>query len=393
MTDRTMRPAQLLLALTVLAWSSALPKRAEAQAISSNATIYVGGKEDGQKLKNGSNVYINNAQCNNDVWQFDLQGYSTIVQSLEMWVTNNTGTNCTEQANRSSANNTRPVCWQVKLDQPLNNVRGTVSVVVRGRQIFDSDRNADNECDTGIAGTPYKVQFVTLASPTVENTATVTPSSQNPNQISAIFTLYSKIPNAPAGTSTVSGGRTIGISYDKIDNDPLTQYRAYFDHDPNAIPMPKGLDGGVEIDAGAVTCGTGAFDDRAEDGEEESDGGAGRRRPTGSEIDLSTIIQSGKTKGESLSIRDLDEKMIAYDTYTAVSVFAIDGAGNLGYLSPPVCVQRVRTRGYLELCRDGGLDCGELDSCSLSPRNTGSAFWLSACTLAISAWRRRRRSN
>ncbi|HEX5661342.1 MAG TPA: hypothetical protein VFX59_29335 [Polyangiales bacterium] len=386
-----MRPALLLVALTMLAWSYAPANRAMAQAINSNAKIYVG---TGKALENGSNVYINSAQCNDEQWRFELQGYSTLVPFLELWVTNNSATDCTQQANRSSANNTQPVCWQVPIggsrEVPyLNSVRTKLTITVPGRWIFNNDRDLDNDCDPGIAGTPYKLQFVTLASPTQGNTATVTESNRNANQISALLTLYSKIPVAPANARARSGETTIGIRYDKIDNDPLTRYRAVFDHALGAPAIPRLMDGGFDLDGGSVTCGTGAFDQRP-------DGDAGTRSPTGSEVipDNAILFQSDRTNGESVSIGDLDRKGIALNSFTQVSVYAIDGAGNAGYLSTPVCVQRQETLSYLDTCRDAGTDCGELDSCSLSPRNTGSAFWLSACTLALSAWaRRRRRSN
>jgi hypothetical protein len=381
MTDRTMRHALFLAALTVFAGSFA--SRVGAQAINANATIYVTPTGEGaeeEKLENGSLVYINRAQCDGK-WRFELQGYSIRVPFLEMWATNNTSTNCADQANRSSATNTNPVCWPVGGDANFQNaVSGKTTFTVDGGQIF----GRSGMCDDGIAGTKYKVQFVTLDSPTQKNTATVTASNNNPNQITAIFTLYSKIPSAPGGLDTIDGERTIGISYNKIDNDPLTEYRAYFDHDPNATVYPELMDGGVDtlLDGGPVTCGTGALTISSVDG-----------GPTGLSVNPDNMItfQSGTTKGESVSIKDLDTKGIALNTYTAVSVFAIDGAKNLGNLSPPICVKRVETPGYLDSCKQPGVDCGELDSCSLSPRNTGSAFWLSACTLAVSAWARRRR--
>lgn len=385
MTDRTMRHALLLVALTCGIGS--LTPRAEAQAISSNATIYI----DGEKVTNASNVYISRAKCSG-TWRFELQGYSTAVPYLEMWATNSTSTNCADQANRSSANNTNPVCWQVTSYQ--NAVRGKTTFIVDGNAIFNSTRANPAACDDGIRGTKYKVQFVTLESSTLTNTATVAASNNNPNQISAILTLYSKVPTAPTNASAIGGGRTLGISYDKIDNDPLTQYRAVFDHDPQAPIFPPELDAGTSMDAGAVTCGTGKFDSTTT--ADPDSGATGTGPKTGSEIaiDNSVTFQSGKTKGKSVSIGNLDAKNIPFNTYTAVAVYAIDGAGNLGQLSTRVCAKREETIGYLGACQDGGLDCGELDSCSLSPRNAGSAFWLSACTLALSALaRRRRRSN
>jgi hypothetical protein len=388
MTDRTMRPAPYLaLAIAVLSGLFAATRAEAQQAINSNAVVYI----DGDKVDNGSNVFISQAECNAQEWRFELQGYAQTVPFLEMWATNNISTNCADQANRNSANNNMPICWQI--GTYANAVRGTVTFRVRGAEIFNNNNRSDTtRCDEGIMGSKYKVQFVTLDSPTTPMTTTVTASNNNPNQITAVLTLYSKVPVAPSNIRGINGGRTIGIRYNKIDNDPLTEYRAYFDHDPNAPVIPNNIDGGPDPEP--VTCGTGKF---GRIGTLDPDGGADvQSPPTGSDItvDKMTTFQSGTTKGESLTIRDLDEKNIPLNTYTAVSVIAIDGAGNLGQLSDPICVKRVPTEGYLARCRDAGTECGDLESCSLSSRNTGSAFWLSACTLALSAWaRRRRRSN
>jgi hypothetical protein len=380
MTERTMRHALLLSALTVLVWSHAAVQRAEAQqAINGNATIYINDK----KLKNGSSVYISKAQCEAD-WKIELQGYYVTVPFLEMWVTNNVSTNCADAANRVNNNLTSSVCWQV--GGYHNSVRGNTTFTARGPEIFNSvDRGDTTKCDADIRGTKYKVQFVTLDSSTQMGASTVTAANSNPNQITALLTLYSAIPKAPENPRGVSGGTTLGLKWDKIDNDPLTEYRVYVDHDPTAPTYPP------DIDAGAVSCGTGAFNASMSTA---PDGAVTTSPATGQSVKVDNlhVFQSSTTKGSSTSIGNLDDKNIGVNTYSSVAVAAIDGAGNIGELSKPVCVKRVNAQGYLGTCRgDAGVDCGDLESCSLSPRNTGSAFWLSACTLAISAWARRRR--
>ena len=101
MTHLTMRRLALCLAvLSVLAGSFVLSERASAQAFSSNAQVVV----NGTKLKNNTNVYINAAQCSKEsTWVFELQGYAQRTAYLEMWVTNNSSTNCADAANRTSA--------------------------------------------------------------------------------------------------------------------------------------------------------------------------------------------------------------------------------------------------------------------------------------------------
>ncbi len=377
MTDRTMRPALFLVALAVLAGSSA--SRAEAQAISSSLTVSI----DGKKLKNGSNVYINRKQCNEGTWKLDLIGYSVTVPYLELWSANNQTTNCGDATNRTSGvNGTQTICWGPH--RTANQVNGKVSFELKGSELFSRDGGV---CDA-VKGTKFKIQFVTLDSYTQGGTATVSASNNNPNQVSAIFTLYTAVPDPPTNIKPRSGGRTLGVSWDKINNDPLTQYRAFFDHDPNAPVVDPSADAGVP-----TVCGTGAFfaSGRADDG------GVGPLTGDDLNLDASTLSLSDRSKGSNISITDLDSKGIAINTYTQVAVAAIDGAGNVGALSTPVCVLRADTVGYLDTCKnpDGGPgnNCGELDTCSLSPRNTGSAFWLSACTLALSAWARRRRRN
>ncbi|HEY6878115.1 MAG TPA: hypothetical protein VI299_08840, partial [Polyangiales bacterium] len=296
-------------------------------------------------------------------------------------------TNCADPANRQSANLTTSNCWRVDF---RTNVNGKVSFPdLEGCHLFDRNKTCPD-----VRGTKFKIQFVTLDSPSEDMRTTAPAANNNANQVSAVFTLYAQIPDAPTNIKANEGDETIGISWNKINNDPLTQYRAFFDHDPNAVPMPSdGMDGGTGVDAGAVTCGTGKFNATTTTLE---DGGTATTALPGSRVSIDNMItfQSSKTKGKSASIDGLDRKGIALDTYTAVSVAAIDGAGNIGYLSTPICVKRKAAIGYLEACRDAGVECGELESCSLSPRNTGSAFWLSAGTLALSAWaRRRRRSN
>ncbi|MET0285290.1 MAG: hypothetical protein ABW352_12500 [Polyangiales bacterium] len=381
-----MRPAPYLaLAIAVLSGLFAA-SRAQAQAISGNMTIRIDG---GKALKNGSNVFIDREQCLGS-WKIDLQGYSVSVPYLELWATNNQATNCADQANRNSQNTSNTICWGPIATQ--NQINGKTSFTVEGPKLFSRDAFAGKSgasCDL-VKGTKYKFQFVTLDAPTQPGTATVTASNGNPNQVSAILTLYSEVPDPPQNPAARSGGRTLGIEWTKINNDPLTEYRAYFDHAPEAPQVL--MDGGLsEFDGGVVTCGTGLFDDQR-----LADGGV--TRPTGSSIedrvDGEYVFRSGKTKGSSISIGSLESKGIDINTFTSVSVAAIDGAGNIGELSAPVCVRRVNTVGYLGLCKDAGIDCGELETCSLSSRNTGSAFWLSVGTLALSAWaRRRRRSN
>jgi hypothetical protein len=380
MTDRTMRLAQSLVALTVLAY--ALPERAEAQlAINSNATIYVTPEgqtldKDDDKLENGSNVYISRAQCQG-TWRFELQGYTQTVNFLELWAANSNTTNCADPANRNSTNLTDSTCWRIAYENAVN---GKVNFVdIPGAKLFDRS----GVCPE-IRGTKFKVQFVTLDSNTQPGTTTAPAANNNPNQIAAVFTLYSAVPVRPENPKPRSGERTLGLSWSKINNDPLTEYRAYFDHAPDA---PVALDdAGVGLDGG-LRCGTGALTAR----KAGADGGTAEITGADLDVDNMRVFKSGTTKGNNLSIKDLDGKGIALNTETAVSVAAIDGAGNIGLLSTPICVKRVETISYLDSCRDAGTDCGELESCSLSPRNTGSAFWLSACTLAISAWARRRR--
>lgn len=385
MPERTMRTALSIAALTVLAWSTAPSERAGAQAFSSNATIYI----DGQRLKNESNIYIDRTECAAE-WRFELQGYATSVPYLEMWGTNNVNTNCADPANRNSANGNTPNCWPIGVTQ--NNVNPKATFVVTGAQIFNAvERNDTTTCDPDINGLKYKVQFVTLDSFTVPGATTAQAANANANQISAIFQLYSAIPKAPLDIKPIRGEVSIGLSYDKIDNNVLTRYRAYLDHDPNAPVYSPLMDGGiVAADSGAaITCGTGALDPLR-----LADGGIQQRVASDVGVNDVNIFRSGAGKGSSLKVSGLDAKNIPLNTYTSVAVAAVDGAGNEGYLSQPICVLRQETQSYLDTCENPDEDCGDLDSCSLSStrhRNTGSALWLSACTLAISAWARRRR--
>ncbi|MCA9603722.1 MAG: fibronectin type III domain-containing protein, partial [Myxococcales bacterium] len=169
--------------------------------------------------------------------------------------------------------------------------------------------------------------------------------------------LDTKAPNAPTSLSGGQGDTQISVSWSRPD-DNLREQKVY-------------------VALGA--CTGGIFDGNADAGD-SADGGDGTawKRAETVENSVNSVTLSGSSIGLSLGEE------------AAVSVTAIDLAGNESAFSEPACIQRVKTDGFCErLAADGG----KCESCTVRTpgRSQGLPIVLVAATaFALATWRRRR---
>lgn len=389
MTQRTMKCSY---ALSLLAcFAALLGSRAQAQTATSAYANITEVRIDGEKKEVATPVYINAQECESE-FVFKLANIATTVPVMEAWVANDETTDCFQATNRSFSATSTPSCW---LAGSQSGVTGEFKFALPGSAIFN--RKDPTTCPSEAINWKFRVQFVPLASSS-ENTGTSAPAPiLTVLRASATFTLYTQRPKAPSNIKVRNGGRELRVSWDRVDTMPLTRYRAFFDYGTGGTVNP--LCGSDALEFSNSSCG--AMSDagvtQLDAGVTLADGG------TDTEDDDTTTTATGNvcppregkpfveyvtTKGESASLTKLDN--IPYGTNVAVAVSVIDATGNVGYLSERQCVQRIQTTDLIDACNTSE-DC-ELESCSLSPKSTGSAVTLSMLALALNALIRRRRS-
>jgi len=79
-------------------------------------------------------------------------------------------------------------------------------------------------------------------------------------------------------------------------------------------------------------------------------------------------------------------------TSLPAAVVTVDPAGNESTLSDVVCVQRVETNGFWDVCQNDPKCAADFENgCSLSSNSGGGAVGLSLLALALMTLNRRRR--
>lgn len=395
MTERTMiRHALLLLALGSL---SLLTQRAHAQtttgqtATSGNVQVQVEGDEDPLPVSSPQ-VYINRSQCERD-FRFELTGYVSgqAIPELEAWVSPGAEADCsTAQARARGATGIESKCW---LAGTLSGVSGNPVMVIPGRRIFDRT-NVENDLSAApkncpkTSNSPYRVWFVPLSNATSTNSTSPPEALPALRKLYVTFTLWSTLPEPPSGVSASPGESEIPVSWTSTATDTRTTYTIFVDTAPSA-GSGAGMDGGVDIASDAGTSSSCSSTALLSNPETATDNTSDTKYlpPVEGTANIRVIRD---ISGRKTFIKDLDS--LATNAEIAISVATVDPAGNIGYLSTPVCATRIPTDGLIDRCNAPGSDCGELSSCSVSPGSRGSLatlFGMGAALAALLARRRR----
>jgi len=351
-----MKRYALLLIAALVPWAGA----AEAQTsttppISATLTVSI----NGEPVTNEDGGFIGRTRCAAGV-SFKFQAsYNVLVRSLEAWVTRNEGQDCSLATNRQipAAGGTTN-CWRAGSQ---GNLQPSIvsSLTVDATKLFSPKGEACPE----ESNQPYWVYLVPLAAESDVNTATANPPIDTTTGVlSARFTLYTKVPDAPTGVKGSEGEQTLGVDWkDDPSGDPNVSYRVYYDT----------AQGGTDPDAGGseVKCGSGRLV-------------AGEEAPAEGDKLFSEDANAGGTS-LSASIVDIGESV-------AVGVVTVDPAGNESLLSEIVCIERVATDGFYDRYKAAGGD--GLETCSAhAPGRVGISGWSSLTLIALGLlWRRRR---
>jgi hypothetical protein len=398
------------------------------QAIDANLVVRRGT----DLVDNGTLVFANINDCGGEdskgtATRFEFSAtYTANVPVVELWLGVGSSENCATASNRlRPANNGTlpPVCTFLGTD--TSNTRNP-KITIPGNQLFNQTSGMANPADTPIdltksvcdktnGGQTYTVYFIPLQTQTTNVNGSEPITVGALSTLRAVFTPYTQRPAAPSGLSGQSGESEIGVTFKAPSSSmTLTKYKAYFDISGGSGVAPAPLDGGLGLDAsvgisdGGLPGETPVDDDRldasvdagsidagaVETADEPSAAACGEGYLVGGQLaplnpPVSKVVSVSPSKAvTSIKLTQVDE--IKVGANVAVSVVSIDPAGNESLLSPPICVEKVNTTGFLDACEQTGNCRDELGSCSLSPKQSGSALFLSMFSLALAALLRRR---
>jgi hypothetical protein len=343
-------------------------------------------KRDGKQLKNEPLVYVTKEHCDDNLeYEFSVK-YTNSVPVTEVWVGVGTEDCSTvESRQRSTTTSTSAVCKLVgRAGASL-----TPKITVNAIELFSSgassiddgeetddagsdETDAGSELDAGVgdeeagaedAGTSldtsvppvgstgsqgcdevtslnYRVFVIPLPQPTNEAGNKAYPplaaASYGYSTLTATFTLYTELPDAPGNVRGEGGETELTTRFDQISGAmSLTTYRVYFDWG----------------EADGQTCGSGVLVKDA--------------KSPGEDVSITSVAASS---GKAV-LKDLDDKGIEINTQVAASVVTVDPAGNESLLSEPVCIERVETLSFKDRCAMDK-NC-ELHTCSLQPGARG----------------------
>jgi hypothetical protein len=361
-------------------------------------------KRAGTQLKNEPVIYVTRANCFDNVeYEFSVK-YVAAVPVTEVWVGVG-GEDCSSRASRERTQiSSTSVCRLVgRANSSLN-----PTIKVRALDLFSSDADdvddgeSTDDADAGSdAGSPldagadtdaaedagafadvvveevggtgatscdaatnlqYKVFFIPLPQPT--NTSANRAYDPLPvmgygySTLIATFTLFTEIPDAPAGVSNRDGEAEIGVSFTPLAGAlAKTTYKAYFDWGTG----------------GEGDCGSGALIE-------------GQQPPP---EDATVAAVSASRTG---TLKNLDDKGIPLDSYVAATVVTVDPAGNESNVGEVVCVKREETINFVDRCRTDS-DC-KLESCSVQfpSRRAGGLGLLALVAAAVGLFVRRRQA-
>jgi hypothetical protein len=314
---------------------------------------------DGEEVNKTGDVYVTADQCQESVlFTFIARNYLVTIPVVEVWASSTA--DCNLAASRTTSNNNAAACWllgtktSVQGDTKLEGIPAT--------KVFRTGTADEMGCPE-LAGTKYKVYFVPLQGPSDGNPASPPDALVGAQQLKGTFTLYSKRPEAPGGVKPLNGESRVALEWSAAANaTSTTDYRAYFDTSIGADP----------------TCANSVL--------KEGD--------VGPEPDNQDTFRTGYDKGLSAKLTDLDSKGVAIGDYVAAAVTTKDIANNNSTMSEVVCIKRVQTDGFLDVCGRDPNCKDQFQTCSLrqgTRRGALSAAGLLLLGLGIAFAIRRRR--
>ncbi len=339
------------------------PRQVSAQAFDTNTRVWV----DDDMQSPAGKVYINKNQCNGTASKpsvevkVELSNLSASHGSpnlLEFWVGQN-NQDCHAVAGRKPDANTqgKTPCVRVPVE-PVRNVNPRKQELEFTAADLFTDTRADADAKCNLQG-PTTLFVVPLPS----ETTTTSQAEAIGSPIKITFDVDFEPMAAPGGVRGGAGETSITVRWNSVGStDPLMRYGLYLDTD--AISEAGG------------SC--------------ESD-----LLVKGKELDIfNEALKSRTTKGTSEEIKPSDFGVDIGEQIPA-AVVTFDAAGNASVVSNVVCVQRVATSGFWDIC-DADASCSdEFNTCSVSLAGGRARSGFAAGTLlllGLALWVRRRRT-
>lgn len=336
---------------------------ASAQSFATNTRVTI----DDQAKAPADRLFINKNQCRGteskdpvdiDVEIANLSATHKGVKFLEFWVAQS-GQDCHSAALRKVETNTgRPQCTRVPVEtvRSINGQKQPLSFTAQ--ELFSNPYLSADE-GTCILQGAMSLFIVPLASETTESAQAdgIGPA------IKISFEVDFDPLNPPGSVRGGSGETTVTLRWQTVgSDDPLTNYKIFVDTSatsPAGGPCPSEL------------------------------------LVEGEEADIADpAFKSKTTKGTSQAVNPADYGIDVGEQVPA-AVLTIDAAGNPSLVSNVVCIQRVATSGFWDVCNADEKCADSFDTCSLShagARSRGGWILGTFGMLGLALWVRRRRT-
>jgi len=396
------RSVGLFVSILFAALALVTPRPAEAQTIAISSV----GISRRQPLRTDptSRFKVNRGDCvANDVISFPLTIGSYGGTTLEVWATQSTADNCTDDTLRTTATAT---CWRVYQAPTLSSI--TLTVPIRVQDIAARPAGSEGQDVGTIAscdGTISTGQPVTLWFMFVQGSAAVGGSASWPTTIDLLG------PAPPAVDDIGPPGSELLKLYWTPNTDPdvvwytmfcedmgeasgkVTIYEAGV-HDPIGDPVQTCVDAGsgtTTDDAGNPIEDAGETNDGSCTPAPATDAGSGGTTGCGSVLvegkqltpDEMAQLSCGTKRFSKSSVSGMLSGLHNYNKY-AVAVAASDLVENAGPLSKVQCGIPEPVNGFDEVYRNAGGTAGGASFCSVSLRSASArtTLWPGAVFLA-----------
>lgn len=337
------------------------PVRAQSFDVSNRVTI------DDKAATPAGKLYINKNQCNGTrskpsaEIQIEIPNLSSThggASLLEFWV-GQSNQDCQSAAGRKPEASTlgKTPCIRVP-KEPVRNINPQKQVLdFTAAQLF-TDTRTDPEAKCNIQGT-----LVLFVVPLANETTDTFQGEGIGSPIKFTFTVDFDALAAPVAVRGGSGESQVTVSWNSVQsNDSLMQYGLFFDTG--------------SISSAGGTCTSDLLVE-------------------GKELDIyNDDLESRTTKGTSEKINPASLG-VELGEQVPSAVVTFDAAGNASLVSNVVCVQRVATSGFWDICNSDSQCADDFNTCSVSlggGRTRGGFVASTLALLGLALWVRRRRT-
>ncbi len=325
---------------------------------------------DGDMKTPAGKLFINKNQCTGTASKpsakirIELSNLSASHGSaslLEFWTgqADNSNQNCHAAAGRKPEASTqgKTPCVRVPVPDVRNIDPRKQELEFTAADLF-TDTRSDGDAKCNLQGT-----IVLFVVPLPSETTDTSQADGIGNPIKITFDADFVAMNAPASVRAGSGESNVTVRWNSVGStDPLMNYGVYFDT------------GAVQPAGGSCTS---------------------ELLIAGKELDIfDKALKHRTTKGTSQDVDPADYGLdIGEQIPTAVLTF--DAAGNASVVSNVVCVQRVATDGFWDICSSDKNCSDDFDTCSVSQgvgRGPNGFIAGTLTLLGLALWVRRRRT-